>query len=78
MPNYDWSKFPKLGMYEYTPEEIAYWPMQAVDPKWKIPPKVSIQCLSVAACAMDGCTVSTGIGTTKSRYTRIHSSALSG
>ena len=44
MPTYDWSKFPKLGMYDYTPEEIAYWPMQAVDPKWKIPPKVSIQC----------------------------------
>ncbi|HEY5528229.1 MAG TPA: 3-keto-5-aminohexanoate cleavage protein [Thermoleophilia bacterium] len=40
---YDWSKYPKVGMYDYTPEEMAYWPMQAVDPKWKIPPKVSIQ-----------------------------------
>jgi len=41
---YDWASFPKVGMYEYTPEELAFWPMQAVHPKWKIPEKVSIQC----------------------------------
>lgn len=42
---YDWSKYPDItGMYNYTPEEEAYWPMQAVHPKWNIPEKVSIQC----------------------------------
>jgi len=41
---YDWASFPKVGMYDYTPEEVAYWPMQAVHPKWRISEKVSIQC----------------------------------
>lgn len=42
---YDWSRYPEIsGMYNYTEEEAAYWPMQAVHPKWKIPEKVSIQC----------------------------------
>lgn len=42
--HYDWASFPKVGMYDYTPEEQAFWPMQAVHPKWKIPEKISIQC----------------------------------
>lgn len=41
---YDWTSFPKVGMYDYTPEELAFWPMQAVHPKWNIPEKVAIQC----------------------------------
>jgi 3-keto-5-aminohexanoate cleavage enzyme len=41
---YDWASFPKVGMYDFTPEETAYWPMQAEHPKWKVPDKISIQC----------------------------------
>jgi uncharacterized protein (DUF849 family) len=41
---YDWASFPKVGMYNFTPEEVAFWPMQAVLPKWDISEKVSIQC----------------------------------
>lgn len=41
---YDWSKYPKIsGMYDYTPEEVAYWPFQEVLPKWDIPKKVAVQ-----------------------------------
>ncbi len=40
---YDWSKYPKVGMYDFTPEEQAFWPMQAVLPKWKIPDTVCLQ-----------------------------------
>jgi uncharacterized protein (DUF849 family) len=35
---------PKQGMYSYTPEELAFWPMQADLLKWDIPEKVAIQC----------------------------------
>ncbi|MDD1753627.1 MAG: 3-keto-5-aminohexanoate cleavage protein [Methanotrichaceae archaeon] len=41
---YDWSKFEKIGMYEFTPEELNFVPEPEVQPKWKIPEKVGIQC----------------------------------
>jgi uncharacterized protein (DUF849 family) len=41
---YDWSTYPEVGMYDFTPEEVAYWPEQIVHPAWKIPEKICIQC----------------------------------
>jgi 3-keto-5-aminohexanoate cleavage enzyme len=40
---YDWSKYPKVGFYDYTPEELAYWPVQSLHPKWDISSKVAVQ-----------------------------------
>lgn len=44
MKIYDWDKLGKIGMNDFTPEELAFVPEPEDQPKWKIPDKVAIQC----------------------------------